>query len=335
MTKLDDDRRMRLRGSYLDRIIESAQHYAATHTYFVDREFESYIADEFKYLTELSEEEQQYLRDQVAVESLRRVAKSRAKYREEIFGQLIADNPDVVVHDGDFAFDIGWIDLIKGAVERVRTYPESWKVRLDGGKEKFGCLVLHIACDYDQLGCRSEVERLREEIRLRSLGMCEVCGEQGRLRLGHWAKTVCDRHAAVLGEFREDDGVWADPWRWHEEQPLEDHIADVIAKGSALMASHATTAVARQIEADLEKNFGRKAELLLEFRDQIEIAVVAAMSVADADVDFWLRTEVGRWQGVQPVTDDDREFLVRYLRSLAIDELRRCMPSEDVKSDND
>src|SRR3546814_17741479 len=60
----------------------------------------------------------------------------------------------------------------------------------------------------------AEVKRLREEVRLRSLATCDICGQQGRLRLGNYEKTVCDKHAAIFESFREDDGLWADPWRW-------------------------------------------------------------------------------------------------------------------------
>ncbi|CUW87575.1 hypothetical protein [Agrobacterium genomosp. 2] len=362
MTKLDDDRRMRLRGSYLDRIVEVAQFYIATHSYFIESDFKSFIADEFTYLTELSDEERQYLRDQVGLESLRRVAISRAKDQEEFFRKLVADNPDIVVHYANLAFDLGWLDLLKDAVARMRTYPAAWKVRLDGATERFGCLVLHVSFMVAERGATAEIKRMREEIRLRSLATCEVCGENGRLRLGAWAKTVCDKHSAIFDDFQEDDGHWADPWRWLEKKQSSEgriadeesadvqagldeldrgesvHINEVLDKARAIVADaehrKRQSAISRQIETDLEKN-GRKAELLLEFRGQIETAVVAAMSVADDDVGFWLHTEVGRWRGVQPSSEDDRDFLLRYVRSLAIDERGRRMPSSDLKSDND
>jgi hypothetical protein len=66
--------------------------------------------------------------------------------------------------------------------------------------------------------------------------MCEICGSSGRLRLSGFAKTVCDQHAGVMGEFREDDGKWSDPWKWSEERPLEDHIDHVLGFGRALIA---------------------------------------------------------------------------------------------------
>ncbi|GMB82735.1 hypothetical protein NN6n1_35180 [Shinella zoogloeoides] len=140
---------------------------------------------------------------------------AHAKHRETLFGKLISRNNDVIVADAEFAFDVGWIPLVHEAVARMRTYPESWKVRIDGGKEKFGCLVLYVSFVVDERGAEPEIRRLREEIRLRSLATCDICAGQGRLRLGGFAKTVCDKHTAIFEGFREDDGVWADPWKWH------------------------------------------------------------------------------------------------------------------------
>ena len=331
MSMNSEDRKRWLRGTYLGRIVEIAQHYAATRTYFIDANFVAFVAGEFEDLRDLSDDDRQYLRDQVGLESLRRVALSRARDREEIFGQLIADNDDVVARDAEFMFDIGGVGLVRDAVSRMRTYPTSWKVRLDGGKEKFGCLVLFVSFDVDARGAMPEIRRLREEVRLRSLATCDICGDPGRLRIGQWAKTTCGKHAAVLGSFREDDGRWADPWHWLEDgqddPPEAAEVLKDLLPGRKRPKSHIIdlvprTDIARQIEADIETNYGRKADLLLEFIDKLEIAVVAAMSVADHDVDFWLRSEVDRWVGVQPLSDDDRAFLRRYLQSLAIDE--RC-----------
>lgn len=338
MSMNSEDRKHRLRRAHLDRIVEIAQHYAATRTYFIDADFVAFVADEFEVLHDLSDEDRQYLRDQVGLESLRRVALSRAKDREEIFGQLVADNDDFVARDAEFMFDIGWVGLVRDAVARMRTYPTSWKVRLDGGKEKFGCLVLFVSFDVDARGAMPEIRRLREETRLRSLAICDICGDPARLRIGQWAKTVCGKHAAVLGSLREDDGCWADPWHWLDDgQDYPQESAEVLKDLEPVgkrPKNHVVnlvprTDVARQIEADIENNYGRKADLLLEFIGQLEIAVVAAMSVADHDVDFWLGSEVDRWVGVQPLSDDDRQFLRRYLRSLAIDERGRRRRRDD------
>ncbi|NKJ72666.1 hypothetical protein GFL38_10360 [Rhizobium leguminosarum bv. viciae] len=360
---MDDDRKQWLRGAYLDRIRESAWHFAKSRTHFVDAEWlES--GDDFRYLIELSAEDQAYLREQAGLEAWRRIGDNDAITRGAGIEKFRIDNADVINVGASFAMDVGWVGLLQAAADRVRTYQEAWRARIDGAKEKFGCLVVHISCDYSARGCRSEVERLREEVRLRSLSTCEICGSSGRLRLSGFAKTVCDEHASVMGEAREDDGSWADPYRWHEERLPEDYIDDVIGKGRALIADvqagligdeypaesaellkdmdpvrprptqHAVdlmppTAISRQIERDIEKRYGRKSDLLLEFCGALEIAVVAAMSVADDDVKHWLRSAVDRWQGVQPLSDDDREFLRRYLRSLAIDERVRRQRRED------
>lgn len=166
-----------------------------------------------------------------------RLKASYREHRETHFGKLISGNRDIIVGDAEFAFDVGWIPLVRDAVARMRTYPESWRARIDGGKEKFGCLVLYAGFDGSQRGCRSEIDRLFEEIRLRSLSTCDICGQQGRLRLSSSiAKTVCDKHAAVLGEMRDDDGMWADPWHWRAVQPIEEHINEIVAKGRAVIA---------------------------------------------------------------------------------------------------
>lgn len=313
MTKLDDDRRMQLRGSYLDRIIESAQHYAATRTYFIDADFTSFIAGEFEYLRDLTDEERQYLRDQVGIESLRRVALARAQDRAEFFGQVIADNNDVVASDAEFSFDIGWLDLVRDAVARMRTYPASWRVRLDGGKEKFGCLVLFVFFDVEARGAMHEICRMREEFRLRSLATCDICGDAGRLRLGQWAKTTCDRHAAVLGEMREDDGLWADPYRWRDERPIEDHIAT----GRAVMAAVEETDLRKRIDDDTWSHDSRQQELLIEFGAAIEDVVNGAV-VKEEFLDGYIAKEIDGWRttAVVPVSERDREFLHGYLREL-------------------
>ena len=111
MSMNSEDRKRWLRGAHLDRIVEIAQHYAATRTYFINADFVAFVADEFEDLRDLSDDDRQHLRDQAGLESLRRVALSRARDREEIFGQLIADNDDVVARDAEFMFDIGWVVL--------------------------------------------------------------------------------------------------------------------------------------------------------------------------------------------------------------------------------
>lgn len=61
---LSDKQQLWLRGAYLDRITETAMNFAEGRTHFVDAEWIDYIGDEFGYLTELSDEDHAYLREQ-------------------------------------------------------------------------------------------------------------------------------------------------------------------------------------------------------------------------------------------------------------------------------
>ncbi len=167
------------------------------------------------------------LRDLVLDDLWPRLREQHQSHRNAVFDAIKKMNRETISADATFAFDVGWRQLLQSAAERVETYPAAWKVMIVGGKEKFGCLVLHIACDHDQRGCRAEVERLREEFRLRSLATCDICGGHGRLRPGSYAKTVCDKHAAIFEGFREDDGLHSDPWKWNEDNDdVEMSMAD-------------------------------------------------------------------------------------------------------------
>lgn len=166
------------------------------------------------------------LRDLVLDDLWPRLKAAHIEHRDFVFDAIKRMNRETISADATFAFDIGWRHLLQLAADRVETYPTAWRASIDGGKEKFGCLVIFVDCDYDKRGCRAEFERLREEIRLRSLATCDICGGHGRLRLAGYAKTVCDKHAAVLGEMREDDGRWVDPWTWHEDNDIKAWMAD-------------------------------------------------------------------------------------------------------------
>lgn len=352
---MTDQRRAWLRGAYLDRITEVAQHYAAAHTHFADPEWEAYIAGEFGYLSELSAEDQAYLRDQAGLEAFRRIVAALSDARETAFGKLRDDNGDVIQSDAAFRLDLGWLSLLQHAADRVRTYPEAWRARIDGAKEKFGCLVVHIVCDYAARGCRSEVERLREEVRLRSLGMCEICGESGRLRLSGYAKTVCDKHEPIMGEFRKDDGKWADPWTWNDDAG---RIEQVLEKGRALISEYPaesvellrdmdpvrprpkepvvdsdseffpspirSTEIGRRVDDDTWSLSGREQELLIEFGFQI-IDSVQGACVKEEYLDGYVRDEIDQWRtyALSPLTESDAEFLHGYIRGLINEEYER------------
>ncbi|MDX0532940.1 hypothetical protein GOL26_28905 [Sinorhizobium medicae] len=251
------------------------------------------------------------LRELVIADLWPRLRESHWKHRDYVFDAIKKMNRETISVDAAFAFDIGWRQLLQSAANRVATYPAAWMVTIDGGKEKLGCLVLHIACDYDQPGCRSEVERLREEVRLRSLATCDICGGQGRLRISPTiAKTVCDRHSVVLGEIREDDGRWADPWKWHTD----------------VGCNPPTSALTEKIAADIKQLSGRERELLSRYLLEIE-GTIQGCTVSDADIDGYVRTEIEKWISQDldspPVTDDDKAWLHGYVRASIWEERER------------
>lgn len=72
---MTDERKEWLRGAYLDRITEAAQHFARGRVRFVNVEWLK-DGDDFRYLSELSAEDQDYLRDLAAFDALRRIRDS-------------------------------------------------------------------------------------------------------------------------------------------------------------------------------------------------------------------------------------------------------------------
>lgn len=360
---MTNERKEWLREAYLDRITEAAMHYAANHTHFVDVEWETYIAAEFSYLTELSADDHSYLREQTGYEAWKRIRAALGEASQTAFTKLRHDNGDVIDADANFALGIGWISLLQHAADRVRSYSEPWAARIVGGKEKLGCCVVHLACDHDQRGCRSEVERLREEIRLRSLAMCEICGASGRLRLSGFAKTVCDQHAAVMGEFRGDDGLWADPWTWNDDAA---RIDDLLAKGRSLMSEYPaeaaellrrldpvrprptqhvmdesddplrSTLIGMRIGEDTWSKSGREQELLIEFGWHLPDATNGA-AVKVEFLDDYVRNEVAGWReyAAQPLTESDEQFLRGYLRDLIDAEYERIRRKREAERSND
>lgn len=157
-------------------------------------------------------------RDIVLVDLWPKLKEAHAGLRKSACDEVKAQHPGRIASDAIFTMDIGWARLLQRAAARIGSYPSEWKATIISGKEKFGCLVLSVDCDYSAPGCRSEVERLREEIRLTSLATCEICGWPGRLRLAGYAKTVCDKHVGILGALRDDDGTQADPYHWNDDE---------------------------------------------------------------------------------------------------------------------
>lgn len=261
------------------------------------------------------------LMDIVIEELWPRLRGSQRKHRDHVFDSVKKTYRDTISEDASFAFDPGWQTLLQSAAERLQTYPAEWKIMVVGGKEKFGCLVLHIDCELDQRGCRSEVERMREEIRLRSLATCDICGQSGRLRIGSYAKTVCDKHAGIFEGFRDDDGMHADPWKWHDD-----------ASDGPLRVS----ALGKQIDDDTWQRKGREQELLIEFSRHIEDAVNGA-AVKTEYLDDYIDTELDGWRttAVVPLSDRDRKFLQGYLRALIDAEYERIRQKQAAERNNE
>lgn len=106
----------------------------------------------------------------------------------------------------------GWKSLLERVAERIRWMPPEWRVRLRKAREKSGYLVLGFEYDRNQPAAFNEIERLREETRLSSLGLCEECGRNGRFRYSpSRSLTLCDKHARLAQLTLPGDGEIADP----------------------------------------------------------------------------------------------------------------------------
>lgn len=102
----------------------------------------------------------------------------------------------VVKPDAHFAFGPGWENILRSALTKLTAIPGP--PRVDGGKEKFGAMVLHIEHDRTHT---DEIKAIRAAYKLFSEETCEECGKPGHLRKGRnlW-KTTCEKHAHLVGE---------------------------------------------------------------------------------------------------------------------------------------
>lgn len=341
LSRLRDDHDYALRQKYALQMRQAAglfQMDSADAVYHFDESaFDASMARAFADL-DVTDDDRGMMREIVLRYLWPRLRHAHGNLRSSAVDHLKRLNPESISPHAEFAVDVGWMKLAQHAASRIEMYPAAWKVQIRGGKEKFGCLVLHIGCDYSARGCRSEVERLREEIRLRSLATCEVCGALGRLRLSSFAKTVCDRHVGILGDLREDDGLWSDPWKWHEDgdqypseaaellkdlepvrpRPKEQHVVDLFKLSD----------IGKRIDEDTWKRSGREQELLIEFGYALEdSAKGACVKVEYLNEYIW--NEIGGWKGVQPLSDEDREFLQGYLRGLIDFEYERIRRKQE------
>lgn len=78
----------------------------------------------------------------------------------------------------------GWSDLIDEIYNKLPDNAFILQI-----KEKFGGLRFYV----DNIS--GEVQDFIWEVEDRSLGICEVCGKEGKPRDGGWIKTLCDEHS--------------------------------------------------------------------------------------------------------------------------------------------
>lgn len=93
--------------------------------------------------------------------------------RQRRFVRLHEVYADVLVDDVVLTIRPGWKSLLERVCDRLRWMPSEWSVKLLRAEEKFGYLVLRFAYDHGSDAACNELERLREEIRLSSLSVCE------------------------------------------------------------------------------------------------------------------------------------------------------------------
>lgn len=81
----------------------------------------------------------------------------------------------------------GWFGIVKRLIEDLIEL--GWNREICQIKEKFGGLRFYINEGSEDIFNRI---RLAEDA---SYLTCEVCGEPGTLRAGHWHATMCDEHS--------------------------------------------------------------------------------------------------------------------------------------------
>ena len=207
----------------------------------------------------------------------------------------------------------------------MESYSKQWRAQIRGGKEKLGCFVLQVSYDHDERGSSSEVERLREEMRLRSLSICEVCGKQGRLRLAGYAKTVCDAHAVELVAMRDDDGQYADPWTWAgpDDGPSK---SEITVMGTGPMQAFYADVPELQAEADT-LNY-RSRELLQEYAGYFVDAAKGSV-VKEEYLPDYVRGEVAGWPDVLLLPPKDHEWLRAWLMKMIEAEYERVRRKQE------
>lgn len=103
--------------------------------------------------------------------------------------------PEVV--DLNFKYQGGWHDLLEGSLKVAQFYSkrQGLEIVVRQIKEKFGLLRI-----YHQGGDKV-VNSILGIAELVSGGICEVCGQQGRVLVREgWVRTRCSEHASICRE---------------------------------------------------------------------------------------------------------------------------------------
>jgi len=80
----------------------------------------------------------------------------------------------------------GWAPLVNRVFDKMETIKGSIKILQV--KEKWG--GLRIYTDYSN----NELDKVINDVEKKSLTICEVCGEPGKIRGKSWYYTACDNH---------------------------------------------------------------------------------------------------------------------------------------------
>lgn len=91
----------------------------------------------------------------------------------------------------------GWNELVDNLIQELNKINQDWEISQI--KEKFGGLRFYAHNTNEK---QNELIRRAEEV---SYHVCEVCGEQGKLRddLG-WIQTLCDKHYSIENLKRDE-----------------------------------------------------------------------------------------------------------------------------------
>lgn len=123
----------------------------------------------------------------------------RDKY-PDLFVDLYGDPTQTCMAWG-LECDDGWYTILDVLCRQIQHH-QQWNMKkhlhpvvVEQVKEKFGTLRFYYRGGDDTI---AGLVQMAEAI---SGKTCERCGQTGRVRGGHWLKTLCDEHAEQLGYY--------------------------------------------------------------------------------------------------------------------------------------